>query len=404
MRAYQKSNPWITFDFDTRAASADLWISLGEAQGRCEDIARVPLRPDIAESLHNLYLAKGVMATTAIEGNTLTEDEVRDIIRGTLQLPPSREYLKREVDNILEACNVVVGDLEIGERIFLTSELLGGFNTTVLKGLHLEEGAKAGQLRVRSVGVGTYRAVPAEDWAYLLDRTCKWLNSRDFAPGKGVKIVTGLVKAIVAHVYFVWIHPFDDGNGRTARLLEFLVLLQSGVPSVAAHLLSNHYNATRTEYYRQLDATSKSGGDLLPFILYAVRGFVDQLREAADLIRVQQLQTVWINYVHDKFRSKTSAANVRRRRLVLALTDADGPVRPAEIRRLTPELHLEYKSRTAKTVMRDVNALVKVGLLREEQGGYVANMEQILAFLPVSFPDYDMSEAANASGQLDLGL
>ena len=182
------------------------------------------------------------------------------------------------------------------------------------------------------------------------------------------------------------------------------MLLQSGVPSVAAHLLSNHYNATRTEYYRQLDATSKSGGDLLPFILYAVRGFVDQLREAADLIRVQQLQTVWINYVHDKFRSKTSAANVRRRRLVLALTDADGPVRPAEIRRLTPELHLEYKSRTAKTVMRDVNALVKVGLLREEQGGYVANMEQILAFLPVSFPDYDMSEAANASGQLDLGL
>jgi hypothetical protein len=54
-----------------------------------------------------------------------------------------------------------------------------------------------------------------------------------------------LIAAVVAHVYFEWIHPFGDGNGRTGRLIELKLLLEAGVPQPAAHLLSNHYNATR---------------------------------------------------------------------------------------------------------------------------------------------------------------
>lgn len=54
-----------------------------------------------------------------------------------------------------------------------------------------------------------------------------------------------IFKAVVAHLYLAWIHPVGDGNGRTARLVEFQILLSSGVPSPAAHLLSNHYNQTR---------------------------------------------------------------------------------------------------------------------------------------------------------------
>jgi Fic family protein len=86
--------------------------------------------------------------------------------------------------------------------------------------------------------------------------------------------VYAILKAVVAHLYLAWIHPFGDGNGRTARLVEFQILLSSGVPSPAAHLLSNHYNQTRSEYYRQLDRASKSGGELAPFIEYGARGFV----------------------------------------------------------------------------------------------------------------------------------
>jgi hypothetical protein len=84
---------------------------LGEARSKCEHIANVPLRPATAEQLHLLYLAKGALATTAIEGNTLSEDEVVRHLQGKLQLPPSKEYLAKEIDNIVAACNRIGSDV-----------------------------------------------------------------------------------------------------------------------------------------------------------------------------------------------------------------------------------------------------------------------------------------------------
>ncbi|MCC6745869.1 MAG: Fic family protein, partial [Acidobacteria bacterium] len=60
--------PWITFRLDLSELSTETWMLLGEARSKCEHIAGVPLKPAVAERLHRLYLAKGVHATTAIEG------------------------------------------------------------------------------------------------------------------------------------------------------------------------------------------------------------------------------------------------------------------------------------------------------------------------------------------------
>lgn len=68
-------------------------------------------------------------------------------------------------------------------------------------------------------------------------------------------------------------------------MIEFHLLFAAGVPLPAAHLLSDHYNKTRTEYYRQLTFASRSGGDVLPFIRYALEGFLDGLRGQINLIR-----------------------------------------------------------------------------------------------------------------------
>ena len=76
MRTFERSHPWITFRCDLGRAGADLWLLLGEAASKCEHISRVPLQPTTAKRLHQLYLAKGAAATTAIEGNTLSEEDV----------------------------------------------------------------------------------------------------------------------------------------------------------------------------------------------------------------------------------------------------------------------------------------------------------------------------------------
>lgn len=382
MKTYEKTHPWLDFKLDARELDYTTWLLLGEAVSKTEHIAGVPLEPNFAKELHEVYLAKGALATTAIEGNTLNEEEVREHLEGRLQLPPSRQYLAQEIDNIVGACNDIVSSVIRGELGSITPEDIRGYNQRALNKLPLREDVTPGELRSHSVMVGRYRGAPAEDCEFLLDKFCEWLNG--FIPPKGIEQPYAILAAIAAHLYFVWIHPFGDGNGRTARLIEFRFLLHAGFPTPAAHLLSNFYNQTRMEYYRQLDCASRAKGKMDEFIAYAARGLVDQLREQLGVIRRMQLDTTWRNYIYERF-GKGSPTHLRRRGLVLELskiTNVRGWVSNAEIPDLSPRLAREYSSKTNKTLSRDINALADMGLVERDGRKVRAKKELILAFLP----------------------
>jgi Fic family protein len=384
MRTYEQTHPWLRFQLDLTPVSPKLWLLLGEAQSKCEHVAGVPLLPAVADRLYQLFLAKGVLATTAIEGNTLSEPQVLELLRGRLKLPESKEYLRQEVENVVKACNEI-GDLVLaGELGDITSDDVKDYNHLVLLDLPLEEGIIPGQIRTYDVRVGSYRGAPPEDCDHLLDRLCAFLNG-ETGPPAGLSqfaLGVGILRAILAHLYIAWIHPFGDGNGRTARLLEFRILLSAGVPATAAHLLSNHYNQTRAEYYRQLDFAHRSGGNILPFIEYALQGFVDGLTEQIATIRDQQQTVLWINYVHDRFRGKRGEASSRRRRLAIDLAERTDPVPVAELPRISPDLADAYATRGDRTVRRDVNVLAEMGLVEIVEEGVRAKPEAMRAFLP----------------------
>ena len=94
---YLKTHPWITFQLDLTDAPVRFWTLLGDANAKCEFISGIPLMPEVAKRLNAVSLEKGARATTAIEGNTLSEEEVSLLARGKLDLPPSKEYLAQEV-------------------------------------------------------------------------------------------------------------------------------------------------------------------------------------------------------------------------------------------------------------------------------------------------------------------
>ena len=380
-RTYSKTHPWITFSLDLREADYGLWLKLGDAQARCHYLSGVPLMPSIAQHLHQVFVAKGVLGTTAIEGNTLSEDEVIRLLEGTLELPPSKEYLKQEIDNIVEACNLIADQILGRETDDLDVEKVLKFNAQVLKALPLDEDVELGQIRSHDVGVGSYPGAPHQDCEYLLHRLVDWLG-QDFQPTEGNTIVFGLLKAIMAHLYIARIHPFGDGNGRTARLMEFQILLSSGVPATAAHLLSNHYNQTRAEYYRRLDESSKSGGDPIPFIRYALQGLVDGLEEQLEIIRAQQLDVHWVNFIHDQFRDKDRVTSHRRRRLAIDLSYELEPIPVSKVRHISPRIAEAYADRSDKTVSRDVDRLVEMNLVVKSKEGVRVNRELMRAFLP----------------------
>lgn len=385
MRTFEQTHPWLKFSVNLSPATPELWMLLGECQSKCEHLWNVPLRPEVAKELHKMYVARGVLATTAIEGNTLTEEEVKKYLSGELKLPPSREYLGQEVDNIADECNRIYDKVREQHQLVLTTGRIEEINQRVLENLPLEEGVVPGAIRRHEVVVALYKGAPAENCKYLLDKLCEWLTDETQfgSPSHPRAIVYGIIKAILSHLYLAWIHPFGDGNGRTARLVEFQILMAAGVPAPAAHLLSTHYNLTRTEYYRQLHHASRSGGDVLPFISYAVQGFLDGLRNQIVLIRQQVLDVVWKSFIHDRYKDKTSGAFVRRRDLLMDLSDEAEPVPYENIFTLSQRVARHYVNKTPKTLMRDLIKLLDAGLINYKDGKVSARKEMVLAFLPV---------------------
>ncbi len=381
-RKYEETHRWMTFQVDLQRANPALWVLLGESASKIEHIAGVPLKPSVAKELHQVYLAKGVMATTAIEGNTLTEEQVRKAVDGELVLPKSQAYLKQEVDNIIQECESIWGRSQRNELQALTPMRVSELNKAVLRGLELEPEVVPGEIRGHRVTVGRYLGAPREDCDYLLEKLCAWLPQLAATDLPELRMPFAIIQATIAHLYMAWIHPFGDGNGRTARLIEYQLMILAGLPSPVAHLLSNHYNLTRADYYRQLDNASKSGGDIVPFLIYAAQGLVDGLREQIGTIRDQQLDLAWRDYSREILAANPSSVNGRREAVLRALTEARDWVDIQRVPELSPALAKAFAGMTTKAISRDLNALVEMGLTEKQSSKIRAKVEIISAFLP----------------------
>lgn len=385
-RSYEESHPWITFSY--RLERDTLWCLLGEAASKCQHLAGTPLQPALASKLGGVYLIKGAVATTAIEGNTLTEAEVEELLETGRRLPPSQQYLQREVENVMEGLRRIDESSQTGKPLVITPLWIKEQNSGILNGLELEDHVVLGEYTKKRVVAGNYRGAPPEDIEYLVDQLCDWLNSLlrpldEAGTSDEMRFFCSFLAATLGHLYIAWIHPFGDGNGRTARLLECAILAHSGVvPWVSSNRLSDHYNRTRSEYYRRLDRASKAG-EVREFLTYSAQGYVDMLREQIGRVQAQQRQIAWINYVHEVMRATPDGpAQSRQRSLVLSMPHDRG-VRRSEIRHLTPQLAELYAGKTDKTVSRDLNRLQTLGLIESQNDRWTAKIDLMDAFLPI---------------------
>lgn len=391
-RQYESTHPWLTFKLDLSSLQYRTWLLLGEADSKCSHLAGAPLTPSVAAEMHAIYLSKGIHGTTSIEGNTLTESEVRQRIEGDLPLPRSREYLGTEIDAVLSICNELGEEVRAGNAPGLTVERIHEFNRRLLEGQPEKDDVIPGKTRTHSVtvGISSYRGAPAEDCDYLLEEMVRWLNEMQAPEDRPeLKFPLAVLKAILAHLYIAWIHPFGDGNGRTARLIEFQLMIEAGAPTPAAHLLSNHYNRTREAYLVALDKTSRQAGyPVEGFILYALQGLVDELRDQIEVVRAHQKEVMWQKIVHDSYRDEDTPAKRRQRHLIL-----DMPVGKAvprnKLREVSVRVAAEYAGAGTKTVTRDVNELESRMLLVSGKDGYIANRKIVDAFLPLTLRDAD---------------
>lgn len=349
---------------------------LGECDAYVKALTDIPLKPDKRQTLLSVALTKGAQATTAIEGNTLNEEEIEKIHKGW-SLPPSKKYQEIEVKNVLDALNRLLKEIVTKKNVQpITLELILSFHKMIGKDLGEHLDAIPGKLREDARYVGPYKAPDHSKVKKMVEDLCVWLR-KDFCVEKEQTFSESVVQAIIAHVYLEWIHPFGDGNGRTGRLLEFYILLSAGLPSICSHILSNHYNLTRPEYYRQLDESRKKR-DLTDFIFYAVQGFRDGLKQTLDVIQSSHFLIYWQNYIYEVFASIkfTKKEAFKRKRELMLNIPIDKILTIDQLAEINPSITKKYARLGRATILRDLKNLQQVNLLTKEgKDKYRANIK-----------------------------
>lgn len=364
----------ISFNVNWELSANSLYF-LGQINSTINAISITPLLPDYHQQLLSVSLQKGAQATTAIEGNTLSAEEIKKIQAGE-SLPPSKEYQEIEVKNIIDAFTTIRDDIIFELKSNLISpDLIKRFNYLVGKDLGEHFQGIPGQFRAHNVFVGTYRPPDYEYVPELIDKLCNFLK-KEFHFEKGQKFGQAVIQAIITHVYLEWIHPFGDGNGRTGRLLEFYLLMRAGNPDIASHILSNHYNDTKIEYYRQLEKANINGS-LSEFIEYALQGFRDGLINTINIIQTNLLTISWQKLVYGKFSNiKYRVVDVfKRKRRILLNFPIYRELSINEVFFQNAELAKEYGSLSERTLKRELEEFLKMDLLKKTNDKYRANID-----------------------------
>ncbi|MDX1918924.1 MAG: Fic family protein [Candidatus Caenarcaniphilales bacterium] len=262
------------------------------------------------------------------------------------------------------------------EADLITPELICQFHRMIGEGLGETFKAIPGKLRQAGVMVGGYQAPNHEDVPLLVEELCAWLK-KTFHFTKCQSFSEAFQQAIATHVILELIHPFGDGNGRSGRLLEFYILLRGGLPHFAIHIVSNHNNTTRNEYYFHLERACKELR-LDKFMAYSIQGMLDGLEEISAKIWRSHNAIFWQNYVYETFKNfpagKKKVLN-RRHELALSLPILRS-VHKKDIRDLNRLMMSLYAGVSERSYQNDLDFLCEKELLCEvEKDTYVINYQ-----------------------------
>ena len=351
-----------------------LWLLLGEICAVLREVQETALTPQEAAEVEEKYLLRCAQAIVSSNGNPLTENELRDITiraeRGLLVENPR----EREIWNIIQACHGLTRATRQLKVPKYDTDYLGRINATVLDGLSLPDGEEPGSVRRGEVeGIG----LPAEKCRFALECYCSWVGSDTFAAeNAGMQRMVDILRALMAHAYLLRIHPYPDGNARTARLAELFLLMRSGIPAPAAFLLGAHSSPACNRFVQELASSETAVWDGL--FIQALEGWSGALRGLLADLREYRLRAVWRLHVEEFFRnSPTEKTGTRRRDLLLSL-----PPAPTAITAFSdiPQavFYTHYRHKNLRTLSRDLAELVQCGLLEQTREGYRPRREGML--------------------------
>jgi Fic family protein len=309
-------------------------------------------------------LVEEVLKTFEIEGERLDPRAVRSSVARRLGLQTAGLPLVRNqhADGVVE----ILLDATQYHENELTAERLFGWHAALFptgySGLHKIRVAawrddRNGPMRVVSGPIGRekihYQAIPAERLDDEMDRFMRWWRESQ-------QEVDGLLRAGAAHLWFVALHPFDDGNGRIARSLTEMALAQDETMATRYYSISSRIMAERESYYAILDRTNKGDGDITEWMIWFLDCVTKAILQANSLLgNVMQKSRFWQCHAQ-------TVLNDRQRKVVNRLLEAGhGGFEGG----LTNRKYAGIAHVSRATAQRELADLVRKGFIGANPGG-----------------------------------
>ncbi len=299
------------------------------------------LSPDWLAGMQARALVLEAHHSTHIEGTHLTLDQSERLLAGE-HLAGVDPDDQRELLNYRDAFDLVAGYLGSGEAI--TEGLIREIHKRLVRGVRGDSGAPGEYRRVQNYVANSvtkeiiYTPPSALEVPHLMAKLVAWLGTdQETHPA----LVAGIAQFQLVHI-----HPFLDGNGRTARLLSTLSLYRTGYDFKRLFTISEYYDRDRSGYYRALQSVREQNLDLTPWLEYFVAGLATQLTE------VQQ-KGEWL-IRQDVLTMKHGLTARQKAALGLALTNQR--FRIQDLEHAFPEVN-------RRTLQREVRDLLDKGLL-----------------------------------------
>jgi len=356
MRFIHQHTGWPDFKWDAPSLSyllAEVRNAQGRLLGRMDGLG-LPLRVQATLTT----LTADVTKSSAIEGEFLNQEQVRSSIARKLGLDVAGMVSSsRNIDGIVEMMLDATQNFQqplTYERLFawqaalfptgrsgMTRITVGNWRTSESGPMQVVSGA-IGRERVHFEAPAGER-IPQEMWRFLL-----WLEQ-----DKGIDSV---LKAGIAHFWFVTIHPFEDGNGRVGRAIADLLLARSDGMCERFYSLSSQIESERKEYYEKLEACQRGGLDITLWLRWFLECFGRALMGAETLLeQVLRKARLWQ-------RISQGPVNDRQRVVLNRLLDGfEG--------KLTSSKYSKLAKCSSDTALRDIQDLVSRGIMLQSSSG-----------------------------------
>lgn len=346
-------NNWTAFrwDNDTVALLLDeVTREQGRLYGRLGGLGFESQLRAMAENL-----TRDVVFSSEIEGVRLNADEVRSSIARRLGIEDAKKVASsRYIDAVVA---VTIDAIEHFDRPLTKEQLCAWqasfFPTGYSGGTQIEVGKyRTHEEHIVSGFLGRerihYIAPPPERVEEEMNHFINWFN--DACP------VSPIIRSAIAHLWFVSIHPFEDGNGRLARILGDIFLARSDKSKFRFYNISSEINRDKNHYYDTLERTQHGNGDITKWLVWYLQTLSNSIKEANMMVStVLNKSFFWMNAAHVPMSPRQKYT------LNLFLDGYEAKITSknwADLNKCSPD-----------TANRDIQDLVKKGILREDCPG-----------------------------------